>query len=150
VIYFTSTRGGSLAIWKMPASGGAPVQVSPNTAKRGLESVDGASLYYVDGTVDGPGTLWQLPLKGGSPVKLTDNVDSNNFDVAEGGVYYLERVAGDSRVRFFDFATRRIADIADKLGNVALGLSASRDGRIILFARVDSATDDLMLVENFR
>jgi Tol biopolymer transport system component/tRNA A-37 threonylcarbamoyl transferase component Bud32 len=149
-IYFTSTRGGSLAIWKMPSSGGAPVQVSPNKAKRGLESVDGASLYYVDGTVDGPGTLWQLPLTGGSPVKLTDNVDSNNFDVVESGVYYLERVAGDSRVRFFDFTTRRVADIADKLGNVALGLTASRDGRIILFARVDSATDDLMLVEDFR
>jgi hypothetical protein len=31
-----------------------------------------------------------------------------------------------------------------------IGQSASRDGRIILFARVDSATDDLMLVENFR
>jgi hypothetical protein len=33
---------------------------------------------------------------------------------------------------------------------VAAGLSASRDGRTILFARVDSSVNDLMLVDDFR
>jgi len=47
-------------------------------------------------------------------------------------------------------ATRRSTVVADTLGSVGAGLSATRDGRTILFSRVDSSVDDLMLVENFR
>jgi hypothetical protein len=40
--------------------------------------------------------------------------------------------------------------IAERLGAVSNGLSATRDGRTILFSRIDSSVNDLMLVENFR
>jgi Tol biopolymer transport system component len=59
-------------------------------------------------------------------------------------------VPGDSRLQFFSFATRRVTTVASKLGTVAAVISVTRDGRTIFFSRVDSATDDLMLVENFR
>jgi hypothetical protein len=40
--------------------------------------------------------------------------------------------------------------VASKLGTVAAVISVTPDGRPIFFSRVDSATDDLMLVESFR
>jgi hypothetical protein len=68
----------------------------------------------------------------------------------EGGNLYIDRPSGETRLQYFDFATRRSTTVARNLGNVYLGLTASRDGRTIFYSRVDSSVDDLMLVENFR
>ena len=68
----------------------------------------------------------------------------------EGGTYYIDRSSGETRLQYFDFATRRSTTVARNLGHVDLPLTASPDGRTILYARVDSSVDDLMLVENFR
>ena len=103
-----------------------------------------------------------FPLSGGAPVKIADNIVLGNFDVIEKGLYYIDRSPGESgafftdaaggeaRLQFYDFATRRATTIARNLGTVRPGLTVSRDGRTIFFARVDSAVDELMLVENFR
>jgi hypothetical protein len=40
--------------------------------------------------------------------------------------------------------------MAQNLGNVGNFLTVSPDGRTILYSRMDSSVDDLMLVENFR
>jgi dipeptidyl aminopeptidase/acylaminoacyl peptidase len=150
-IYFSSTRTGTPSVWKIPVAGGDAVQVSPTAGLLALESNDGAHLYYVESTTaNAPGPLWQLPLKIGEPVKLIDGVLSTSFDVVDSGIYYLERVSGETRVGYFDFATRKSTLVAGNLGNVGFGLTASRDGRTILYSRVDSSVNDLMLVENFR
>ena len=61
-----------------------------------------------------------------------------------------ERVPGDGRIRYYDFGSRASTIVARGLGDIAFGITASRDGRAILYARRDSAIDDLMLVDNFR
>ena len=59
--------------------------------------------------------------------------------------------SGETRLQYFDLATRTPTTVARNLGNVFIGpLTASEDGRTILYTRVDSSVDDLMLVENFR
>lgn len=85
-----------------------------------------------------------------------------NFVVLEGGIYYIDRPsseggireidrpAGETRLQYFDFATRRSTTVARNLGNVFIGLTATADGRTVLYTRVESSLDDLMLVENFR
>jgi hypothetical protein len=68
----------------------------------------------------------------------------------QGGIYLIDRPSGETRLQYFDFKTRRSTTVARNLGYVDTPLTTSADGRTILFSRVDSSVDDLMLVENFR
>jgi Tol biopolymer transport system component len=161
-IYFSSNRASrERQIWKIPASGGDAVQVTTDAGYVPVESPDGAYLYYVQ-TMDKPSPLWRRPVSGGAPLKVLDGVVLGNFVVLEqgiyyidrpsgqGGVYYLDKPSGETRLRYFDFATRRSTTVARNLGSVDVGLTASPDGRTLLYCRMDSSVDDLMLVENFR
>jgi Tol biopolymer transport system component len=149
-IYFTSNRGGGLHIWKVPAFGGNAVQVTNTVGDRAQESPDGAYIYYVQ-TIDRPSALWRLAASGGAPIKVLERVVLGNFVVLGRGIYYMDRPSGETRLQYFDFATRKSTTVAGNLGKVFLAsLTASADGRAILYARVDSSADDLMLVENFR
>ena len=150
-VYFSSTRTGAPMIWRIPAAGGEAVKVSDKNGVFALESADARSLFHVETTTtNAAGPLWQIPLAGGAPIKLIDNVLANSFDVIDRGIYYLERIATETRLQFFDLSTRRTTTVATKLGDVAPMISVSRDGRTIFFTRVDSTTDDLMLVDKFR
>jgi hypothetical protein len=144
----------------MPATGGPAVQVTRAAATIAIESPDGRDLYYVAES-DRTSSLWRLPVAGGQPVKLLDGVLFGNFDVVEGGIYFIDRKSadfagflidrpGETRLQYFDLATTRISTVARNLGWVGLGLSASRDGRTVFFSRIDSAVDELMVVDDFR
>ena len=103
-----------------------------------------------------------LPASGGVPVKVLEGVFFGNYVVREGGIYYIDKPSGqggvyyldtptgETRLQYFDLATRRSSTVARNLGNVGSFLTASPDGRTILYNRMDSSVDDLMLVENFR
>ena len=143
----------------MTVKGGAPVQVTDEAGAIAIESY-GGDLFYVD-TTNGPGTVWRLPQGGEPAVKVIEGVVLGNFDVVEEGLYYIDRVSGEAgsftdrpdgetRLRYFDFATSQSTTVATNLGTIGLGLSATRDGRTVFFARVDSSTDELILVDNFR
>jgi hypothetical protein len=145
----------------MPASGGDAIQVTRNVGYTPLESPDGAYLYYVE-TVFTPGPLWRVPTSGGVAEKVLDEVLLGNFAVLDQGIYYIDRPSGEegiywidrpsgeTRLRYFDFATRRSKTVIRNLGRVDIPLTVSPDGRTILYPRLDSSVDDLMLVENFR
>ena len=164
-IYFASNRTGQFQIWKMPAEGGGPVQLTRNGGWWGAEAPDGAHFYYIDIPMT-PKPLWRVPATGGAPERVLDGVVGWFFDVAPTGIYYADRAsraeadrpAGASRLQFYDFATRRsetvarpgVIGFAGKLEEIGFAPGVSPDGRTILYSRVDSTVDDLMLVENFR
>jgi eukaryotic-like serine/threonine-protein kinase len=148
-IYFTSNRTGNFQIWKMPATGGDAIQITRNGGWIVSEAPDGAHLYYIDIPMT-PKPVWRVPVAGGEPVKVVDGVVGWFFQAAEKGIYYAEQPAGQTRLMFYDFATGRSTTIAGNLGQIEFTPGVSPDGRTILYSRVDSTVDDLMLVENFR
>jgi hypothetical protein len=129
--------------------------------KRLRSRLDGVWLYFVE-SIAGSSPLWRMPSTGGIAEKMVDGVDLMNFAVLDRGIYYVDRIsggagihyfdrsAGETRLRYFDLATHRSTTIVRNLGNVDVPITASADGRIILYPRPDSSVDDLMLVENFR
>ena len=147
-IYFSSNRTGDYQIWKIPPAGGEAVQVTNNGGYAAFESPDGISVYYTQARL--ATALWRLPSSGGQPVKVLEGIVWRAFAVLERGIYYIDRASGEARLQFFEFATGRSTTVARNLGDLRLGLTASPDGRTILYSRVDSSVDDLMLVENFR
>ena len=114
-----------------------------------MMSPDGAYVYFND-RFDRLSDLWRVPASGGAETRVLEGVLRGNFFVLNQGIYYIDQTPGASRLQFFDFATRSVSTIATGLGDLSYGLTASFDGRTILYTRVDSTIDDLMLVENFR
>ena len=91
-----------------------------------------------------------MPTSGGEPVKVLDGVVWFNLYLVEKGAYYIDEINGETRLQYLNFATGKSTTMARNLGKVSAGLTATPDGRTILFTRVDSSADDLMLVEDFR
>ena len=134
-------------IWKVPLSGGEPVRVTTTSGLASFETADGD--IYFNEEWDGPSRLWRQPAGGGRAIQVLEGLVFGNFAMLDRGIYYMDR-RGDPRLQYFDLGTHQITSVASNLGSVGPGLTASPDGRTILFSRTDSSVDDLMLVENFR
>jgi dipeptidyl aminopeptidase/acylaminoacyl peptidase len=149
-IYFASLRTGRYEVWKVPVSGGDQVQVTTNGGFVAFETVDGTELYYTTVPGGGPSTIWRAPVAGGEAIPVIEGVISNAFAVLKRGVYYVDKPSTGPRLRFFDLKTARSTTIADDLGDVRPLVTASHDGRHVLYTRLDHAGEDLMIVEDFR
>jgi Tol biopolymer transport system component len=164
-IYFGSTRTGRYEIWKLSPRGGEPVQLTQQGGTYAKESVDGRYLY-VARTGPFPPSLWRVPVSGGDEVQVVREMASyGNFAVARDGVYFESSPPGsplghtpmftpftrpEATIDFLSFATGKVTRVLTVDRHAGHGLDVSHDGRTLLFAQMDSFTEDLMLVENFR
>src|SRR4030095_3654297 len=71
-IYFGSSRTGNWQVWKPPAAGGQPVQVTTLGGREGVESFDGTFFYYTKGF--GVAGVWKVPVNGGEETFVLDGV----------------------------------------------------------------------------
>jgi Tol biopolymer transport system component/DNA-binding winged helix-turn-helix (wHTH) protein len=153
-IYFASSRTGRWEVWKVPADGGQAVQVTKQGGFAAFESRDGRSVYYAKShNVRG---LWRVSVNGGEEVPVLDFPDVGYWGywaVAEKGIYFVGTEAKPYALKFFDFATRRVAQLASLEKTPVQfdsGLALSPDGRAILYAQEDQVNSDIVLVEKFR
>jgi len=154
-IYFGSTRGGTLQIWKIPSQGGPAVQVTQHGGFEGFESDDSRYLLYVRGR-EVPG-IFKVPVNGGDEVMVTD-LDQAGFwrswRPARGGIYFLSAAPlGSPRLEFLDLANgrvQRLTELAKAPDATIPGLAVARDGRRLLVAQYDNSGSNIIMVERAR
>jgi Tol biopolymer transport system component/DNA-binding winged helix-turn-helix (wHTH) protein len=151
-IYFSSNRSGEWQIWKHDLSSGAEVQVTQHGGMSAFESYDGRDLYYVK--FRSPG-IWRMPISGGDEQKVTDQPSPwywGYWDVAETGLYFMDTETSlHPTIAFYDFKSRKTRPLFQLDGQPVWtdpGLSASRDGRTILYSEHD-VNSTIKIIENF-
>ena len=150
-IYFASPRSGSQQVWKVPAIGGAPVQVTYQGGHAAIESPDGKTLYYAKNPRPEP-EIWQVPVAGGAetPVPLVRPGTWASWQVVDNGIVFVGPSLGHQAVlSFYDFAHRRTSSLA-VLDRVPFWLGATADGHIVAFDQPGQEQPQAMLIENFR
>jgi hypothetical protein len=149
---FTSDRTGESQIWKMPASGGQPVQqITRKGGVAAFESPDGRFLYYAK-DYQTPTSLWKVAVQSGEERLVLEQIALwGAFAVGDAGIYFLRLdMMSGTQLEFLDFATSRVKTIANIDKPWFYGLTVSPDGRYILYTKIEQQDHDLMLVENFR
>ena len=151
-IYFTSTRSGINKIWKIPAEGGSPTQVTTKGGYIPHESPDGKFLYY---TVVEERGIWKIPVAGGEPTKVVDvPAWSGAWAVVDDGIYFLDREEkANAGLYWFSFATGKVTRQATLAGMPRPwggGLAVAADRRWVLYTQRTYDGSDILLVENFR
>jgi len=150
-IYFGSNRTGDWQLWKAPADGGDPVQITKQGGREGFEALDGAFVYYTKGF--GLSGLWKVPVGGAEETLVLDGVYQGMWGLADKGVYFIDPNSTPRAViNLFSFPTSRttkVADVERELQLVYPSLCVSADGKSLLFVQADSFESDIMLVDNF-
>jgi Tol biopolymer transport system component len=151
-VYYSSDHGGLRNIWKVPAAGGASIQVTNHTGFECTSSPDGQYLYYT--RYDGTHGIWRLSLASGDERFLPglESVGTRCWEGSSRGIYFI--LGGNPAVlNFFDFTTQKIRLIRTmpvQPIDIYRGLSVAPDGRNVLYAQKEEPRSNVMLVKNFR
>jgi Tol biopolymer transport system component len=145
-IYFRSNRSGRNQIWRMPAAGGEPVQITRTGAMEGFESPDGKLFYF---TKDRPQLgVWSVPVNGGKETKVVDGPRDTRWAVAQDGIYWVTHQA-PFRVHRYSFVAQRtevLATLPDKV-NIWAGFSVSWDGRVAVWPQTVLDSSDIGILD---
>jgi Tol biopolymer transport system component/DNA-binding winged helix-turn-helix (wHTH) protein len=152
-IYFASDRTGDYQIWKMPSAGGLPEPITRNGGLDPIVSPDGRHLYYAkQPPVQG---IWEVPLEGGPEVEVVKRGRSLSFDVADTGIFIIDASAKpQATVEMFSFASRTLAPVAWLPPGLRFSaspyISVTRDGRSLLYTRLDQWRSDIEMLPGVR
>jgi eukaryotic-like serine/threonine-protein kinase len=155
-IYFTSSRTGSLQLFRMPLTGGPATQVTRGGGFTCQISADGRYLYYLK-TRNG-GEIWRLDMATEREEPIVPEMKSRNWKVLKDGIYMLDSrtnsqhgtTARVAEARFYSFATRKIRDLGFQTSKAAdsSGVDISPDEKWLYYSQVDSVINELVIAEN--
>ena len=150
-IYFRSEGQGKIGIFKVAREGGSAVEVSPSDGYYPTESDDRQRLFYWRPDFQAR----QVLLATGQSQEIPGLPGSGLVSWGPGreGIFALELTRQGLVINLYDRATgkpKRIADLPSGTHpTIEERLAVSPDGHHLLFAQVDQANSDIMMVENF-
>ena len=152
-IYFTSNRSGEWQIWRMPAEGGQALQLTRQGGFAGFESVDGKFVYYAKTAADPD--IWKLRLQDGQEAAVSPPLHVSQWTswaLADERIFFVKEGAdANPMLRSLDLRSAHITDLAPlEKQPWPLWISASADGRVVIYGQLDMYVSNIMLVENFR
>ena len=149
-VYFASARGGSWEVWSLALADHRAAAVTAGGGYRAREAPDGRALFF---TRPGIAGIWSQPAGGGAPSRVVESLapeDWGNWDVGDRGIYFRKPDAHQPGVAFLAFGAREPVDAAPLSQQGWSGFSVSRDGRSLVYTRVDRQSCDIRLIENPR
>jgi Tol biopolymer transport system component/DNA-binding winged helix-turn-helix (wHTH) protein len=148
-IYVSSRRDGHWQAFRVRLDRLSTQQLTTGGGMAARPTADGAAIMFVKPYVSG---LWRLDLSTGTETLITPEVgagDCTNWDVGAGGVYLVRR-GGDGRqaILYAPFDRRGttvlVPNVRVPVGSG--GISASPDGRYLVYAQTDRRDGDLVSV----
>ncbi|MEN6600998.1 MAG: hypothetical protein ABFD86_01185 [Bryobacteraceae bacterium] len=150
-VYMISDKSGKNVLWKVPVQADSketPLQISRMPAEtHGFESPDGKYVYFGGK----PSALWRVPSGGGEETQVAGVDLRGGLALCRQGIYYFS-ASDDFRTMmlyFKKYASGESKLIATMPTYVYGPITASEDGRTVVFAEVDEMGGDLMLAEDF-
>jgi Tol biopolymer transport system component len=159
IIFQTWRIEGKLTVWKMPAEGGEPVQLSDKSLNLQNLSPDGKLLACYDGGMPPPGKtkVFLLPIEGGEPMKVLELPPSSGgllswtadgraitYSISSGSVdnIWALPLDGGKPVQLTNFnASSGARDISF--------YALARDGKRLAITRYN-VTNSLVLISDFK
>jgi Tol biopolymer transport system component len=159
-LYFSLAKGNSRDIWRMHVATLARERLTH--AGSGLTAVElpnGRAILYQPQTTahaqdaaDAP--VFAQPFDGGEPRQVIDCVRGTAFTAVRDAIYYIPCQSGsDIAVYRLNPATgerRQVRRLEGYQAGMPSGFEVSPDERTILYDRLVSAGEDLMVMENFK
>ena len=155
-VYFSSSRTGTLQLFRVPIAGGPATQITQEGGFTCQFSADGRYIYYLK-TRNG-GEIWRLELATNREEPVIPEMKSRNWKVLRDGIYMLDSHANSqigtaSRIgeaRFYRFATKKIEDLGFRTTKAItyLGIDLSPEGKWVYYSQIESSQSELYLVEN--
>ena len=159
-IYFSSNRSGRFQIWRADRQGGNLTQITKQGGIAAREAEDGYLYYSTQVNVP---EVRRIPANGGEEETILSNPRPRYFGhwVLRGGRIYFIRQPDDSmydgtrpsELWAYEIKTRvarKLVDLRGWVHHTTPSLAVSPDGRTVVYSRIDSASGDIYVVENFR
>jgi Tol biopolymer transport system component len=153
-IYFASNReSNAWQVWKIRKSGGPPVQVTKQGGFAAMESPDGEYLYYAKDNNDHP-AIWRVPVAGGNETPVFPGIrplDWAAWTLVENGILFVDSgTNGSPTVNLYNFSDRSVKQLAVLDKEPPFWVTASKDGKVVIFDHPGQEESHVMLMENFR